>query len=181
MLQDIFTEIVIVVHHLQIVLINEVFDSLKVILGVTMGFLEDIGRINKTQIGFHVFTKVVCRDGHICHDVGDTSQVFQVRHLLSRNGSVRAIQFLESWNDTGSGQMSPGTEHEAVIHLLLFPDIKIMFALLCKPIAVPTPSGNVALRTKDCRIAYVKPSQVQEGVYELEILEAPPVNVSESD
>jgi hypothetical protein len=27
----------------------------------------------------------------------------------------------------------------------------------------------------------VKPSQVQEGVYELEILEAPPVNVSESD
>jgi hypothetical protein len=77
--------------------------------------------------------------------------------------------------------MSPGSEDETVIHLLLFPDIKIMFALLCKPIAVPTPSGNLALRTKDCRIAYVKPSQVQEGVYELEILEAPPVNVSESD
>ena len=75
--------------------------------------------------------------------------------------------------------MPPGTKHEAVIHLLLFPDIKIMFALLCKPIAVPTPSGNVALRTKDCRIAYVKPSQVQEGVYDLEILEAPPVNVSD--
>ena len=53
----------------------------------------------------------------------------------------------------------------------------IMFALLCKPIAVPTPSGNAVLRTKDCRIAYVKPSQVQEGVYELEILEAPPVYI----
>jgi len=50
-----------------------------------------------------------------------------------------------------------------------------MFALLCKPIAVPTPSGNAVLRAKDCRIAYVKPSQVQEGVYELEILEAPPI------
>jgi hypothetical protein len=181
MLQDIFTEIVVVVHHLQIVFINEVFDSLKVILGVTMGFLKDVRRIDKTQIGFHVFTKVVCRDRHIRHNVGNILEVFQVSHLLSRNGSVRAIQFLESWNDAGSGQMSPGSEYEAVIHLLLFPDIKIMFALLCKPIAVPTPSGNAVLRTKDCRIAYVKPSQVQEGVYELEILEAPPVNVSESD
>jgi hypothetical protein len=144
-----------------------------------MRFLKDIGRIDETKVGFNIFTKVVCRDGHICHDVGNIFEVFQVRHLLSRNGSVRTIQFLESWNDTGSRQMSPGTKHEAVIHLLLFPDIKIMFALLCKPIAVPTPSGNLALRTKDCRIAYVKPSQVQEGVYELEILEAPPVNVSD--
>jgi hypothetical protein len=35
--------------------------------------------------------------------------------------------------------------------------------------------GNPVLRAKDCRIAYVKPSQVQEGVLELEILEAPPI------
>lgn len=56
-----------------------------------------------------------------------------------------------------------------------------MFALLCKPIAVPTSTGNVTLRAKDCRIAYVKPSQVQEGIYELEILEAPPINISETD
>ena len=56
-----------------------------------------------------------------------------------------------------------------------------MFALLCKPIAVPIPNGNVTLRAKDCRIAYVKPSQVQEGIYELEILEAPPINISETD
>jgi hypothetical protein len=50
-----------------------------------------------------------------------------------------------------------------------------MFALLCKPIAVPQQVGNPVLRAKDCRIAYVKPSQVQEGVLELEILEAPPI------
>ena len=56
-----------------------------------------------------------------------------------------------------------------------------MFALLCKPTAVPTPTGNVTLRARDCRIAYVKPSQVQEGKLELEILEAPPINISETD
>lgn len=50
-----------------------------------------------------------------------------------------------------------------------------MFALLCKPIAVPQQVGNPVLRARDCRIAYVKPSQVQEGVLELEILEAPPI------
>jgi len=52
-----------------------------------------------------------------------------------------------------------------------------MFALLCKPIAVPTPNGNPVLRANDCRIAYVKPSQTQEGKLELEILEAPPVYI----
>jgi hypothetical protein len=50
-----------------------------------------------------------------------------------------------------------------------------MFALLCKPIAVPQQMGNPVLRARDCRIAYMKPSQVQEGVLELEILEAPPI------
>ena len=52
-----------------------------------------------------------------------------------------------------------------------------MFALLCKPIAVPTPNGNPVLRANDCRIAYVKPSQTQEGKLELDILEAPPVYI----
>jgi hypothetical protein len=56
-----------------------------------------------------------------------------------------------------------------------------MFALLCKPIAVPQQYGNPVLRAKDCRIAYVKPSQVQENVLELEILEAPPISISETD
>jgi hypothetical protein len=56
-----------------------------------------------------------------------------------------------------------------------------MFALLCKPVAVPVPNSNSVLRAGDCRIAYVKPSQVQEGIYELEILEAPPINISEMD
>lgn len=56
-----------------------------------------------------------------------------------------------------------------------------MFALLCKPIAVPQPTGNHVLRAKDCRIAYVKSSQVQENVLELEILEAPPISITETD
>lgn len=52
-----------------------------------------------------------------------------------------------------------------------------MFALLCKPIAVPTPRGNMVLRANDCRIAYLKPSQSQGNKFEIEILEAPPVYI----
>jgi len=52
-----------------------------------------------------------------------------------------------------------------------------MFALLCKLVVVPTQTGNPVLRANDCRIAYVKPSQTQEGKLELEILEAPPVYI----
>jgi hypothetical protein len=145
-----------------------------------MGFLEDIGRIDETEVGFHIFAKVMCRNRHVRYDVGNILEVFQVRHLLSRNGSVRTIQFLESWNDTGSRQMSPGTKHEAVIHLLLFPNIKIMYALLCKPIPIQVPNGSVALRAKDCRIVKLAPTQAP-NILELEILEAPPINISESD
>ena len=67
-----------------------------------------------------------------------------------------------------------------MIHLLLFPDINIMYALLCKPIPVQVPNGSVALRAKDCRIVKLAPTQAP-NILELEILEAPPVNVSESD
>ena len=52
-----------------------------------------------------------------------------------------------------------------------------MFALLCKPIIVPQPNSNPVLRANDCRIAYVTPSQVQEGKLELEILDAPPITI----
>ena len=53
-----------------------------------------------------------------------------------------------------------------------------MFALLCQPVIVPTQAGgNPILRANDCRIAYVKPSQTQEGKLELETLEAPPVYI----
>ena len=52
-----------------------------------------------------------------------------------------------------------------------------MFALLFKPIVVPVQTGNPVLRANDCRIAYVTPSQSQEGKLEIEILEAPPVYV----
>ena len=52
-----------------------------------------------------------------------------------------------------------------------------MFALLSKPVVIPVQTGNPVLRANDCRIAYVKPSQTQEGKLELEILEAPPVYI----
>ena len=52
-----------------------------------------------------------------------------------------------------------------------------MFALLCKPVVVPVQTGNPVLRANDCRIAYVKPSQTQEGKLEHEILEAPHVYI----
>ena len=56
-----------------------------------------------------------------------------------------------------------------------------MFALLCKPIVVPIQNSNPILKANDCRIAYVKPSQDQEGVLELEILEAPPIKIDNSN
>lgn len=52
-----------------------------------------------------------------------------------------------------------------------------MFALLCKPVVVPVQAGNPILRANDCRVAYVKPSQSEEGKLEIEILEAPPIYV----
>lgn len=52
-----------------------------------------------------------------------------------------------------------------------------MFALLCKPIVVPVQTGNPILRANDCRVAYVKPSQSEEGKLEIEILEAPQIYV----
>jgi hypothetical protein len=52
-----------------------------------------------------------------------------------------------------------------------------MFALLCKPVVVSVQTGNPVLRANDCRIAYVTPSQTQEGKLEIEILEAPPVYI----
>ena len=51
-----------------------------------------------------------------------------------------------------------------------------MYALLCKPIAVPTPSGSVALRAGGCRIVKLAPTQAP-NILELEILEAPPIYV----
>lgn len=52
-----------------------------------------------------------------------------------------------------------------------------MFALLCKPVVVPVQAGNPILRANDCRVAYVKPSQSEEGKLEIEILEAPQIYV----
>ena len=54
----------------------------------------------------------------------------------------------------------------------------MMFALLCKPIVVPIPNSNPVLRANDCRVAYITPSQTQEGKLEIEILEAPPIKIN---
>jgi hypothetical protein len=53
-----------------------------------------------------------------------------------------------------------------------------MFALLCKPVVVPVQNSNPILKANDCRIAYVTPSQTQEGKLEIEILEAPPIKIN---
>lgn len=50
-----------------------------------------------------------------------------------------------------------------------------MFALLCRPVVVPTQAGPPVLRADDCRIAYVQPTK--EGKLETEILEAPPITI----
>ena len=55
----------------------------------------------------------------------------------------------------------------------------VMFALLCKPVAVPVPNVGPVLRTNDCRIAYVRPSKTDDGKLEVELLYAPPIKVNE--
>ena len=55
-----------------------------------------------------------------------------------------------------------------------------MFALLCKPMVVPQINTNPILKADVCRIAYVKPSPDKENTLEIEILEAPPINVNDS-
>jgi len=55
-----------------------------------------------------------------------------------------------------------------------------MFALLCKPMVVPQINTNPILKADVCRIAYVKPSPDKENTMEIEILEAPPINVNNS-
>ena len=52
-----------------------------------------------------------------------------------------------------------------------------MSALLCKPVVDPVQNSNPILKANDCRIAYVTPSQTQEGKLEIEILEAPPIKI----
>jgi len=54
-----------------------------------------------------------------------------------------------------------------------------MYALLCKPIPVITPTKTV-IQTRDCRMIRMEPTQ-KENVYQIEILEAPPITVSDND
>ena len=50
-----------------------------------------------------------------------------------------------------------------------------MFALLCKPVAIIQPT-QVVIKTKECRIVRMEPTQ-KENVYEIEVMEAPPINI----
>lgn len=51
-----------------------------------------------------------------------------------------------------------------------------MYALLCKPIIVHMPKQSI-IKTKDCRIVSLK--TLQNGSIELEMLEAPPITVTD--
>ncbi len=52
-----------------------------------------------------------------------------------------------------------------------------MYLLLCKPIII-VPQNAISVR--DCRIAYVKPTQ-RKNRLDVELIEAPPVNVDPVD
>jgi hypothetical protein len=52
---------------------------------------------------------------------------------------------------------------------------KIMYALLCKPLPVITPTQTV-IKTRDCRIVKVEPTQ-EENKFQVELMEAPPIKV----
>lgn len=50
-----------------------------------------------------------------------------------------------------------------------------MYALLCKPLPVITPTQTV-IKTRDCRIVKVEPTQ-EENKFQVELVEAPPIKV----
>ena len=54
-----------------------------------------------------------------------------------------------------------------------------MYALLCKPVPVITPTKTV-IQTRDCRMIQMAPTQ-KENVYQIEILEAPLITVPDED
>ncbi len=48
-----------------------------------------------------------------------------------------------------------------------------MFALFCKPVVIPTPNVNPALRSNNCRKSISKPSQTKKVKLTLETLQEP--------
>ena len=54
-----------------------------------------------------------------------------------------------------------------------------MYAFLCKPVPIALPSGNTAIRTRDCRIVKLTAYNERENKMELEILNAPPIVINE--
>ena len=54
-----------------------------------------------------------------------------------------------------------------------------MYAFLCKPVPIALPSGNTAIRARDCRIVKLTAYNERENKIELEILNAPPIVINE--
>ena len=55
-----------------------------------------------------------------------------------------------------------------------------MFSLLCKPV-VATPPRPAIVTTRVCRVVKISPIPQETDKYVLEILDAPPINISTSD
>lgn len=58
---------------------------------------------------------------------------------------------------------------------LIFSFAKEMYALLCKPIAVPI-HNKLQITAKDCRIIKIMPSKCDENSFEIQ--NAPPITIS---
>ena len=52
-----------------------------------------------------------------------------------------------------------------------------MYALLCKPLPVTTTPTQTVIKTRDCRIVKVEPTQ-EENKFQVELMEAPPIKVN---
>ena len=83
-----------------------------------MGFFENVQWVRRVDVWFRIFTKVVGGYGHVRDDVGRVFDVRQIGDFLSRYGCVRTVDLFQSRNDSRLGQVPPGTEHQAVIHLI---------------------------------------------------------------
>ena len=55
----------------------------------------------------------------------------------------------------------------------------MQYALLCRPYAIITPTQNT-LKTRECRVVRIIETDV-ENKFELDILDAPPINVNQED
>ena len=55
----------------------------------------------------------------------------------------------------------------------------MQYALLCRPYAIITPT-QTTLKTRECRVVRIIETDI-ENKFELDILDAPPINVNQED